>query len=406
MGHEGAVKEFIEWFAPYLYADGKVPCCVDTRGSDPVPENDSNGEFIYLVAEYFRYTGDRALAERMWPAVSRSAAYLDSMRQTHRTAEWRSKPEFFGLLPPSISHEGYSAKPMHSYWDDLFALRGFKDAAYLAAALGRGDEAKRWGAARDEFQSELVASMNAAMAAHKIDYIPGAADLGDFDATSTTIALEPVQAENALPRAALEQTFQRYYQFFRDRRTGKKTWDAFTPYEIRNIGAFVRLGWRERAQELNDWFLRYRKPIGWRQWPEVVWNDERKPHFIGDLPHTWVGSDYVRSILDCFAYDRERDSTLVLAAGVPWTWVSQGQGVKIGDLRTPYGLLSYTLSARGGGADLHVAEGVRVPPGGLVVRAPSPLKTFHSATVNGKSVTIGAGGEVVVREVPADVILR
>ncbi|HEV8480906.1 MAG TPA: discoidin domain-containing protein [Candidatus Eisenbacteria bacterium] len=406
MGHEDAVKEFIEWFAPYLYADGKVPCCVDARGSDPVPENDSNGEFIYLVAEYFRYTGDRELAERMWPAVSHSAAYLDSMRQTHRTAEWRAKPEFFGLLPPSISHEGYSAKPMHSYWDDLFALRGFKDAAYLAGALGRNDEARRWAAARDEFQKDLVASMNASMATHKIDYIPGAADLGDFDATSTTIALEPVQGENALPHAALEQTFQRYYQFFRDRKMGKKTWDAFTPYEVRNIGAFIRLGWRDRAQELNDWFLKYRKPVGWRQWPEVVWHDERKPHFIGDLPHTWVGSDYVRSILDCFAYDRERDSTLVLAAGVPWTWVSRGSGVGIDGLRTPYGKLNYTLRAKAGGAEMHIEDGIRVPSGGLVVRAPSPTKAFRSAIVNGKTTPINASGEVVVREVPADIQLR
>src|SRR5262249_42698002 len=263
-----------------------------------------------------------------------------------------------------------------------------------------------WAAARDEFQRELVASVNAAMAAHKIDYIPGAADLGDFDATSTTIALEPVQAENALPKAALEQTFQRYYPFFGDRRTGKKMWDAFTPYEIRNIGAFVRLGWRDRAQELNGWFLRYRKPVGWLQWPEVVWNDERKPHFIGDLPHTWVGSDYVRSILDCFAYDRERDSTLVLAAGVPWAWVSQGEGVKIEGLRTPYGRLSYSLRAQGGSADLRIAEGIRVPAGGLVVRAPSRRKGFRSATVNGKPATIGPGGEVVFREVPAEVRLR
>jgi len=31
--------------------------------------------------------------------------------------------------------EGYSAKPMHSYWDDFFALRGFKDAAFIAKEL-------------------------------------------------------------------------------------------------------------------------------------------------------------------------------------------------------------------------------------------------------------------------------
>jgi hypothetical protein len=26
---------------------------------------------------------------------------------------------FYGLLPASISHEGYSAKPMHSHWDNF-----------------------------------------------------------------------------------------------------------------------------------------------------------------------------------------------------------------------------------------------------------------------------------------------
>ena len=47
-----------------------------------------------------------------------------------------NKP-FYGLLPQSISHEGYSAKPMHSYWDDFFALRGFKDAAFIAKELDK-----------------------------------------------------------------------------------------------------------------------------------------------------------------------------------------------------------------------------------------------------------------------------
>ena len=30
------------------------------------------------------------------------------------------------------------------------------------------------------------------------------------------------------------------------------------------------------------------------------------PQFLGDLPHTWVGSDFVRSVLDMLAYERER----------------------------------------------------------------------------------------------------
>jgi hypothetical protein len=403
-GHAEVVREFIEWFAPYLYADGKVPCCVDQRGSDPVPEHDSGGEFIYLVAEYFRCTGDRALVERLWPAVARAAGYLDSLRQLRRTPEWRAplKAEFFGLLPPSISHEGYSAKPMHSYWDDLFALRGFKDAAYLAGVLGREADAQRLAAVRDEFQRELGASIRAAMQRHRIDYLPGCADLGDFDATSTTIALDPAQADDFLPRAALERTFERYWEFFRDRRDGAQSWEAFTPYEMRTIGAFARLGWRERADSLLQYFLGCRRPPGWQQWSEVVWRDATTPHFVGDLPHTWVGSDFARSVLDLFAFVHEPDSTLVLGAGVPLAWASDPAGLELRGLVTPYGRVTYAMRARERGIEVRVEEGLRVPRGGIVVRAPGG---FSRATVNGAAAAVGEGGEVVLRTLPATVLL-
>jgi len=404
LGVPGVVREFLEWFARYQYPDGKIPCCVDARGADPVPEHDSSGEFLYLVAEYHRYTGDRATVERMWPAVRRAVSYLDSLRGLRRTAEWRAagKEEFFGLLPPSISHEGYSAKPMHSYWDDFFALRGYKDAVEIATLLGRTDEAARFAASRDTFVADLGASIRAAMARHKIKYIPGCADLGDFDATSTTIALDPVAADSLLPAGALQQTFEGYWEFFRDRRDGKKPWEAFTPYEIRTIGAFVRLGWRDRAHELLAYFLAHRSPPEWAQWAEVVWNDRRTAHFIGDMPHTWVGSDYVRSVLDMLAYTREADQSLVVAAGVSWKWAVADSGVKVAGLPTPYGPLAYTLRATGDTLEVRIDTGVRVPPGGIVVSAPSPSAgKWKHAKVNGVAVDLRK--PVIVRELPAAV---
>ncbi|MFN8588851.1 MAG: discoidin domain-containing protein [Candidatus Eisenbacteria bacterium] len=125
LGETQAVRDFIRWFAPYQYANGKAPCCVDARGADPVPEHDSSGELIYLVTEYYRYTGDRAFADSLWPRVAAAAGYLDTLRAQRRTDDWRTAGggRFHGLLPPSISHEGYSAKPMHSYWDDFGAAR-------------------------------------------------------------------------------------------------------------------------------------------------------------------------------------------------------------------------------------------------------------------------------------------
>src|SRR6185436_16886772 len=97
-----------------------------------------------------------------------------------------------------------------------------------------------------------------------------------------------------------------------DRRDGRAKWDAFTPYEVRVIGTFVRLGWRDRANDALRWFLAYREPPSWRQWPEVSYRDRRSPRYLGDLPHTWVGSDFVRSVLDMLAYERGRDSALVV----------------------------------------------------------------------------------------------
>ena len=83
---------------------------------------------------------------------------------------------------------------------------------------------------------------------------------------------------------------------------------------------FVRLGWRERAHELLDFFFKDQRPRGWNQWAEVVGREPRQPRFIGDMPHAWIASDYIRSVLDMFAYERQSDRSLVLAAGIEDAW--------------------------------------------------------------------------------------
>ncbi len=401
-GKHEDVRRYLEWFAPHQYADGKVPCCVDWRGSDPVPEHDSHGEFVFLVAEYLRHTGDRATAERMWPHVRAAVAYLDTLRRQRLGGEWDDpkNAEFRGVLPPSISHEGYSAKPMHSYWDDFWALQGYEDALWLARSLRKTADAKWIAASGEEFRAAFTASIAAARAKHEIAYVPGCADLGDFDATSTTIAFSPTESRGVAPASAFEATFEQYWTNFTNRRDGKESWDAFTPYEMRNIGAFVRLGWRERANELTRWFLTQRTPEGWREWAEVVWNAPAQAKYIGDLPHTWVGSDFVRSILDGLAYERDADSSLVLCAGVPREWMDDADGVSVRGLSTAYGTLDYTLKREGDSAVLRIGGALRVPRGGIVVQLPRAGIVPERVTVDGKPAT-AADGAVVVRRVPS-----
>lgn len=370
MGREDVAEEFLRWYAPYQFDNGKVPCCVDDRGSDPVPENDSHGELVFTIAEVYRYTRDRELLESMWPHVVGAVAYMDKLRLSERTDANRARhPAFYGMMPASISHEGYSAKPMHSYWDNFWALRGYKDAVEIAQWLGKDADAARFAASRDQFRGDLYASLKAATQRHGIDFLPGAAELGDFDATSTTIALAPGGEQGRLPQDLLVNTFERYWREFVARRDGTREWKDYTPYELRTIGTFVRLGWRDRAHEALDFFFADQQPRSWNQWAEVVSRTPRKPFFVGDLPHAWVGSDYVRSALDLFAYTRDLDDALVIAAGIPADWLAGG-GVRVANLRTPHGPLGYSLKQDERGVELRLSADTGLPPGGVVFTWP------------------------------------
>ncbi|WP_395700887.1 discoidin domain-containing protein [Aquabacterium sp.] len=400
LGETGAAREFVQWFAPHQFASGKVPCCVDRRGADPVAEHDSHGELVFAIAELYRYGGDLGLLRMLWPHVDAAVRHLDTLRASERGPAHQGGPQRvnYGLLPASISHEGYSAKPMHAYWDDFWALRGYKDAVMLAQALGDEPAARRIAASRDEFRHDLLASIEASAAQHGIGFIPGAAELGDFDATSTTIALAPGGEQATLPQGLLLGTFERYWQGFVERRGGAKPWSDYTPYELRNVGALLRLGWPERAHEALAFFMADRRPAAWNQWAEVVGREAREPRFIGDMPHAWISSDFIRAVLDLLAYERESDQSLVIAAGVPAGWLDEGVAVQ--GLATPHGLLSYRLKKAAGEVQLDVADsGLRLPPGGLVLPWPGE-GALPPATLDGRPA-VWQGRELRIRHLPA-----
>ena len=405
MGHADDARAFLDWYAPNVFANGKVPCCVDYRGADPVTENDADGELLYLAAEHFRITHDTATVRRHWPALARVAAHLDSLRGSRRTAQYQSADSLlvFGLLPPSISHEGYSAKPAYSYWDDWWGVRGLDDAGLLARAAGDAAAARRYSAVGREMRADVVASIARSMTVHHIATLSGAAELGDLDPTSSTMALEPAQALADLPRGAVLATFDSAWATLQRRMAPGATWDVFVPYEWRDVGAFIRLDQPERAHTYAAWLLDTRRPPEWNQWSEAVWRDARAPKFIGDMPHGWVASDFMRATLDMLAYERERDSTLVVGAGIPIAWARADSGVTVRGLRTWWGALDLRVARVGSSVRLTIA-GVR-PPGGIEVRAPFGARPT-AALVDGASVALVNEGTAVRLRGPATVEFR
>jgi hypothetical protein len=390
LGHADAARAFLAWYAGFQLENGSLPCCVDERGADPTPEHDSTGAFLYALGDYARHTGDAGFVRSLWPRVLRAVAWLEQLRSERLAPRWRKElgGAAYGILPESISHEGYAKRAVHSYWDDLFARQGLRDAVFLAELAGDTGRAAAWSQVRDGFERDLLASYAAAMKLHGIPHLPGSVELGDFDPTATAVAFELGGEARDFPEAALRATFARYLGEVAERKGGVMRREAFAPYEVRIAGALVRMGDRSGAWDVLALNLAGRRPLPWRQWPEIVWTDETKGQWLGDLPHGWIGSTFLHAVRSALVYERASDQTLVLAAGVPEAWLAGGEPVRVARLSTWWGPLDYELSRTGNHTlRMRVGGGLRLPPGGVVLAPPGA-----------KPVT--------VRELPADVVLR
>ena len=69
-GFSREVREFLALVrAATSSRTGRSRAASTARGADPTPEHDSNGEFIYAIAEYYRFTRDSASLRDLWPNV-------------------------------------------------------------------------------------------------------------------------------------------------------------------------------------------------------------------------------------------------------------------------------------------------------------------------------------------------
>ncbi|HUI10248.1 MAG TPA: discoidin domain-containing protein [Bacteroidota bacterium] len=402
MGIDDPVRRYCDWYARYQEPDGKIPAVVEARGPEATPENDSHGEFLYLIREYFAFTHDTAWLAGKWDVARRTVRYIDALRSLRKTGPYvngtPAERACYGLLPESISHEGYCPAPMHSYWDDFFALRGLRDASAIARVLGESDAAAIAGEG-DDLARDIDSSIRRAMENTRVKFIPGCAELGDFAGLSTTVAVTPCQVTDALPPEATAYTFDESYRMFLARKNGVVPWDSYLPYEARFIGAYVLLGAKDRAAQMLEWLMRDRRPQNWNEWAEVVWRDPRAPKGIGDMPHSWAIADFIRSFRTMLAYERDADASLVLCAGIPDAWVLDTTGIAVENLPTHYGPLSFTVRGEPGRVTVAIAAGTDIPPGKIRIASPLAAKP---RSIGGEAAPDGR--TAIVERLPAHVV--
>ncbi|MBN5158515.1 discoidin domain-containing protein [Stenotrophomonas maltophilia] len=390
MGEARVARDYLAWYSTHgVHANGLVSPILNDDGSVNTGfgsdiEYDSQGQYVALVADVARLDGGPESVRDYLPKVKAALRFLQELRERTLVPGYKadqSAPErFAGILAPSISHEGYPS-PTHSYWDDYWGLKGWHDGAWLAEALG-DHETARW--AREQYKllyDALHASIRATMAWKGIDFIPSSADLGDGDPTGVSIALDPTGAQSVLPADALRTTFARYLEGVRKRSQPGALY-AYTPYEIRNVLSYVHLGQPQAADELLQGLLHDRRPLEWQVLAEVVHSRLRFPRYLGDMPHTWIGAEYGRTLFGMLM--REDDDALSLLPGTPPSWVA-GDGLAVERLPTAYGTLQMQARQRDGLLTVVIGEGLRKD---TAVRMWWPNRTApKSVRVDGRSVS-------------------
>jgi len=371
------VKAYAEAYTRMVRDDGWVPFIILENGK-PVGFNpdldkgegheyDSQGEYPYLVSLLAAGSGDRPPPAMVDKAVA-AIRFLQSLRKLRMTEEYCSpeKRAYYGILPASNSHEGYYPA-RHSYWDDFWGLRGMAEAVRLCRKAGRLTEAAEIEQWRRDFTACVRNSLAAVMKRAGIRYVPGCVELADKDPTSTAIAVN-LGVTDAVPPGALSYTYRSYFEelqpYLQD---GKRR--TYTPYEVRNVEAMVRLGMRREALQLLRYLVRDAVfPPEWNHMAEVVHARRRAPSYIGDMPHTWVGSGYVNAVLSLLAY--EEGERLVLGAGISPDWVTGSEkGVSFSGLITRFGSIAGRIWREGDDIRL-MFDGKAFPPGGFRFAVP------------------------------------
>ena len=377
MGFRDEVRQFIEWIGGFQQESGEIPPVIDTKREDPLWEEkaglceyDSQGQFVHAVWQYFQFTRDRKFLEDQFARVEKALKFLAALRAKRCTPEYRDGPFekriCYGLLPESRSYESAAGGPFHTYWDDFWALAAWKNGKAMARELGQYDLVAGMQEEYEALQKALCDSIGQVMKARGIQSLPNFTESDAFEPAFTLGALAHCGEMASFPQAWIIATMDRYVGDLRSRREHDARF-VFAPYELMMVPAFLRSGEKRLALDILQFMLGCRRPLGWNQFSEVVASPIRVPRNLGDMPHAWVGAEYIEAVRSLFVY--EDGEQLVVGAGIDPRWLNDGAVVSLSNAPTGFGVIHLEEQAEGDGIDVRL-WGDAHPPGGILFKSP------------------------------------
>lgn len=299
-------------------------------------EWDSNGEALWIMGRFCKLSG-RPLKTRWRKAVFRGARWI-----RHKRLSDDDDNGHRGLLPPGFSAEHLGPNDYY-YWDDFWGVAGLEAAAGLAESIGDLEAGEVFEREAKSFWRAIERSL--ALVSERLgrQAIPASPyrrlDAGAIGSLAVGYPLKICSPDDARLLDTVHFLLSNCLikgGFFQD-----MVHSGINAYLSLHIAQVLLRAGNPRYLELMDAVAGLASPTG--QWPEAI-HPRTGGGCMGDGQHVWAAAEWVLMIRNCFV--REEGNGLILASGIPRTWLGQGNGISFGPAPTSFGSISLSIDCR------------------------------------------------------------
>jgi len=325
-------------------------------------EWDSNGQVLWLLRRFVELTG-RSLPPETWAKpVARAGQWIQRKRCRHR-----DDPLHNGLMPAGFSAEHLGNNDYY-YWDDYWSTAGLRDGGWLLRQWGQDDQAELFQRQGADFAEAIKRSLRRSRDRRSVDALPASPyrrmDAGAVGSLAAGYPLGLLAGDDTRLAATVDTLRRECFVdglFFQ-----QMIHSGLNAYLTLHVAQVMLRAGRGGFFNLVADVANAASPTG--QWPEAI-HPATGGGCMGDGQHGWALAEWVMMLRNMFL--REEGDRLVLAAGIPPTWLDSGQELSLGPAPTSFGPVTVRLRAAGDGrATIQWTAQWRSPPEAVDILPP------------------------------------
>lgn len=314
-----------------------------------------NGIAIFAIVRHARLTDDPAWLRTKWPTIRGCVRRIQALRRMTP----KGAPNE-GLLPAGAFCDGgvfNNGRPFADYSNPAWCLTGLKWAAEAAAWIGETGDEEEWQAEYDDFREAFrrAAEKDLVDDGKGNRYLPTVQGNGDghtpprgqwaFCHSVYPGGIYEPGDPIALGNLAMLQDATVEGVVLDTGWMPGGLWPYFSSFLAH---ALQWMGEGEKVPQILVDFANHSSPT-------LVWREEQKPQGqgyeeVGDMPHNWASTEFLRMIVHMLQIDRGDE--LHLLEGFSEAWSAPGLRTRLRGVRTPFGRID--LAVEGGDAGVQI----------------------------------------------------